>query len=121
MCTLDAGFAGAVSANILLQLQEFQLFLTDIQNLHEWCKVGLASMPLWGKQGKVGEKWLASVSGASMNKFLYCGIELNMLIHQRESISIKAKKTKANISHLSLQLPWFIPGIITKDSLRKEN
>lgn len=56
MCTLDAGFAGAVLANILLQLQEFQLLLTDIQNLREGCKVNLGSTPLWGMQSKGGEK-----------------------------------------------------------------
>jgi len=39
------------------------------------------------------------------DKFLCHGIELNMLIHQPESLNKKAKKTKANISHLSLQLP----------------
>lgn len=50
-------------------------------------------------------------SSGRMNKFLRCGIELSMLIHQPESISIKAKKTKANISHLSLQLHRFIPVI----------
>lgn len=44
-------------------------------------------------------------SGGCMNKLLHHGMELNMLIHQLETISIKAKKIKANISHLSLQLP----------------